>query len=211
MIDGQFVLNIAGVDPIDTLSDVASSINETLQGFEGDVSGLIGPFGSGFGSVAEMLGKIANVEQLQLSLDAALDLSVSLNLSLAQPEIATELKTLYASFLAVFAEPDGFDIDVASTSISVVPYLELFLEANNTETPFDVVSETSKLANFSFDGTFDALIAVGIDGVPAQVVLRASSEELVSDSALHACESGRGSLLFPADPSSSGGRWGNRC
>jgi hypothetical protein len=75
-----------------------------------------------------------------------------------------------------------------NVQVDIQPLLQVNLFAVNTATPFSLISSSalSNLAQFEFGGSFDALLSIGVVGgfVPAQISLRASSQDLVSQSAL---------------------------
>ena len=183
MLDARFVVNVVNVDPLETLSDIASSLNNTLQESGGEFEGIAESFGSALGSVSEIFEKIS--DNVNLSLDALLDVSVGVDLSLENFDFDVQVNELAAAFSA--AIDSDFSIEIPGIGdekyfIGIRPSLELNLEAINTATPFSLVGSnaTQNLAQFDFAGDLDAVISVGVDGVPAEISLRASSDDLVS-------------------------------
>ena len=76
---------------------------------------------------------------------------------------------------------DTFDVDIGDFSqIHVTPSIQLRLQAENTATPFDVVQTPSSISQFRFAGDFEGIVVVGMDGVPAEISMRAYSPHLTS-------------------------------
>jgi len=180
VLDARFVLDVAGVDPIETLRDITSSLNEKLQQSGGTLGNIASSFGSSLGSVSDIFD-IITTDNVNLSLDALLDASVSVDLSLENFDVDVQVNELQASFSALIG--GDFSIDIGGYLIGIRPSVALNFEAINTATPFTLnSSHLSNLTEFDFAGDLDALIAVGVEGVPAEITLRASSDELVSPS-----------------------------
>ena len=177
-MDARFVLNVQGVDPIETLSDIASSLNNTLQESGGELKSIVSSFGSSLGSVSDIFDAIS--KNVDLSLDALLDVSVGVDLSLDNFDLDVQVNELEASLSALIDK--DFGIQIEDYFIGIRPILALNIEAKNTATPFSLTSSnvTKNLTQFEFAGDLDAVVSVGVDGVPAEVSLRASSDDLVS-------------------------------
>ena len=179
VLEARFVLDVVGVNPLETMSDVASSLNTILQDSGGTFGDIASSFGSSLGSVSNLFDSITDSDKIDLSLDAILDASASLDLSLSNFDLDIQLNQFEASFSALIA--DDFSIDIGGYFLGISPSIELNIEAINTATPFLFNSSNlSNLTAFDFSGDIDALVAVGVEGVPAEITLRASSDELVS-------------------------------
>ena len=94
----SFVLNVQGVDPAATLSQMISALNGTLQGLGEDFEGLTSSLGNGFDKAAELFEEISN--KTELSLDATIDFTVKMDLSYGSFSITSSLNELRASFRA---------------------------------------------------------------------------------------------------------------
>ena len=101
-LDVSFVLNVEGVDPAATLSQIISALNDTLQDLGEDFEGLTSSLGSGFDKATELFDEISN--KTELSLDATIDFQVSLDLSLDSFIITSSLNELRASFRATIGK-----------------------------------------------------------------------------------------------------------
>ena len=157
-----------------------TALNRTLQDLGEDFQGLTDSLSSGFDQASEVLDGISN--KTQLSLDAAIDLNVGLNMSVDSFNIEVRLDELTGSFTAAVA--DDFRITTGPLSVAISPSLEVYLEAINTAVPFDLVSNSSELATFDFRGTFDASVNVGVEGVPAEILFIASSDDITNASSI---------------------------
>ena len=180
-------MDVVNVDPLNTLQEIASSLNSTLQPAGNDFQVITSSFGDPFNSVSVVIDAITNSNNIQLALDSLLDVSVSVDLSLTNFEFDVQVNELAAAFSANIG--GDFTINVGNNvEVDIQPLLQVNLFAVNTATPFSLISSSalSNLAQFEFGGSFDALLSFGIAGglVPAQISLRASSQDLVSQSAL---------------------------
>ena len=176
-------LGVVGVDPAPALSDISQALASTLDGYSGQFKAMVSAIGSPFDSASELLTGIADSEKIKLSLDAFIDFSVGVDLSLGAFEITSSLDKFKTSLTAVIA--DVFSIPLGSSptlSLGISPSLTLSLEANNIAVPFDVFRDNplEKLSKFTYDGQIESFISVGVEGVPAEVTLRASSNNLIS-------------------------------
>ncbi len=79
-LDVRLVLDFVGVNPAQTLLDIASGIRDKLYSLSSDVEGLTNSLQSDFDEAAELLSAIANSERIKLLLDAKIVLAVSLSL-----------------------------------------------------------------------------------------------------------------------------------
>jgi len=181
-------VDVVGVHPLNTLQEIASSLKSNLQQAGNDFQVITSSFGDTFNSVSDVFDAITNSNNIQLALDSLLDVSVSVDLSLTNFEFDVQVNELAAAFSANIG--GDFTINVGNNvEVDIQPLLQVNLFAVNTATPFSLISSSSALSNlaqFEFGGSFDALLSFGIAGgfVPAQISLRASSQDLVSQSAL---------------------------
>ena len=173
----RFTLDVAGVDPTQTLSEVAATLSSTLEDLAGDFKGLTEGFSSDFDEASDLMNQIASSDKIKLSLDATIDFSIALDMSLNSFDISSSVDSLKTSFRAKIV--DQFDIQLGGLDLSVFPSLELFLEAENTATPFDVFNAINgELSTYDFGGEFNSTILVSVQDVPAQVFARASSDNI---------------------------------
>ena len=159
-LEAGFVLNVQGVDPLATVSQIVSALNNTLQSLGGDFLELTSSFGSNFDDAAKLLDQIS--QKVDLSLAATIDFKVAVDLSLSSFDISSSLNELSASFTARIAE--DFKIELGELALGVTPSIYVYLEAENTAVPFDVFNSLDVVANltaFDFGGTFDARVGVG--------------------------------------------------
>lgn len=180
-------MDVVGVDPLNTLQEIASSLKSNLQQAGNDFQVITSSFGDTFNSVSDVFDAITNSNNIQLALDSLIDVSVSVDLSLTNFEFDVQVNELAAAFSANIG--GDFTINVGNNvEVDIQPLLQVNLFAVNTATPFSLISSSalSNLAQFEFGGSFDALLSIGVVGgfVPAQISLRASSQDLVSQSAL---------------------------
>ena len=179
LVEARFILDVIDVDPIQTLSDVASSLNEMLQNTDGPLGDIVSSFGSSLGSVSEVFDEVTNSSNVKLALDALLDVSVRIDLSLDNFDFDVQVNELAAGLNANIG--GNFSFDVGDYFVGIRSSLEMNLEAVNTATPFLLnVSDFGDFTQFDYTGDFDSLVSVGVQGIPAEISLRASSDELVS-------------------------------
>ena len=182
-LGARFTLDVVGVNPVQTLSGISSTLSSSLSDLDIVFEGLTGAFGSSFNQASQLLSDIAKSDKIQLALNATIDFKVDIDLSLTSFELTSRLSKLETSFRAIIA--DDFDLTIAPFSLSVSPNVNLFLRAKNTAIPFDVFNTIGgELASFDFDGTFDSMVLVSVDDVPAQVYVSASSDDITSLSSL---------------------------
>ena len=79
-LGGQFTLDAVGVNPIQTLKGIASRLSNELQSLSIDFEGLISSLQSSISNASTLLSNIANLDRIQLLLDANIDLTVSMSL-----------------------------------------------------------------------------------------------------------------------------------
>lgn len=175
-----FKLEAKNVDPLQTLQDVSSALNNSLSGFGSEFESITGSFGSGFSSAAELFDNITQSDKINLSMDANIDFAVSINLSLQSVQISALIHELSASFVAAISNDFRLPIDPFVLLIS--PNIVLQLEAENTaELPFDVFDSPGQLRNFSYGGSFMGEIAVQVvDDMPAEVTLTAMLPDITN-------------------------------
>ena len=182
VIFANFKMDVTGVDPIQTLSDVSSAIGQSLSGSSARFNEVASTFGTAFSSASDFLARIAASDQIQLSLDANIDVDVQLDLSwpARSVKLTTSVNDLRASISALIS--DELSISVAGLNVDVHPHIELNLFVENTATPFIITNGTSALSNFSFGGDFNGYVVVGLEGFPAELSLRAKSEDITNAS-----------------------------
>jgi hypothetical protein len=101
-LDARFTLGAVGVNPIKTLSDIASRLSGELQGLSSSFEGLTSSLQSSFSNATALFSNIANSDRIQLLLDANIDLIVSL--SLPSFEVKATLEAFDASLTAVIGK-----------------------------------------------------------------------------------------------------------
>ena len=134
LVEARFILDVIDVDPIQTLSDVASSLNKTLQNTDGPLGDIIKDFGSSLGSVSKVFDEVTNSSNVKLALDALLDVSVRIDLSLDNFDFDVQVNELAAGLNANIG--GNFSFDVGDYFVGIRSSLEMNLEAVNTATPF---------------------------------------------------------------------------
>ena len=180
-MDAEFVVNVVNVNPLETLSDAASSLDTSFQKSSGQFSAFVGDFTSSIAdSASEILNKITN-GTIQLSLNALLDTSVKVELSSSDGfDIEAKVNALQSSFFAIIQDDLSFNI-VGDRFINIRPQVFLNLQAVNDAVPFDINTDiAANLANFTFTGDLEASVAIGVEDVPAELTLNATSDDLVS-------------------------------
>lgn len=176
-LGARFTVNVVDVNPAATLRDISNSLRTTLQDSSASFQDLTSAFSSTFDKASELLGAVAESDKIKLQLSCAIDLKVALDLSISSFTASSMLNQMEARFRAVIADDFTFEADPLPL-IKISPHIDLSLEAKNNMVPFDVLKEASKLSSFDFDGYFDSFVLVGVDGVPAQVYARASSDNI---------------------------------
>ena len=176
IIKASFEMHAEGVNPAQTLSDVSTSLNELLSDSGNEFQSIASAFGPIFDSSAELFTSIAESDKITLLLNANLKVDVELSLSLDAIELSTSIKELDMAFMASIT--DTFDIAIGDSNVHVTPTVQLRLQAQNTALPFDVVQNPSALSEYSFSGDFEGTVVVGMDGVPAEISMRAYSPYL---------------------------------
>ncbi len=76
-----------------------------------------------------------------------------------------------------FSSADEFDITIGGRKFFINPAIHLNLEAY-TRVPMDLTSNISVANDFDFAGTFDAKLNVGVAGIPAELYISASSDDI---------------------------------
>jgi hypothetical protein len=182
VLSARFKLNVADVNPANTLSGVANSLKTTLLQSSADFQAYTSSFGSTFSSASEFLSDIAQSDKINLALNASIDIDARLDLSLDNVQLITLVNELKASFTGSMT--DEYHVTIGGFEIFVTPYVQLHLQAENTDCPFDVVNNSNALSEFSFGGDFAGLVVVRMDGIPAAISLSASSEDITSADSL---------------------------
>ena len=148
------------------------SLNDTLQDYGGDFEAMVEALGSSFKSATELFESIASSEKILMSFDATIDFNVTLDMSLDDFMIVSSLNEFRTAFTADIADEFSIPLGSRPWNLGIEPQLTLSLEANNTAVPFDVFQYPNKLSEFIYDGQIEALIIVGVEGVPAEVSLK---------------------------------------
>ena len=182
VIVADFKLHALGVNPAQTLSDVSSALSQCLSATSGKFEEIASSFGSMFDSASEFLAGIAQSEKIQLSLNARIDFEVRLDLSVETVQLTSSINELNASFIALIS--DSYGVSIQDFNIDVTPSLQLRLQTENTATPFDLLQNPSALRELSFGGDFMGLVVVSIPKVPAEISLRALSQDITKASSL---------------------------
>jgi hypothetical protein len=100
------------------------------------------------------------------------------SLSLDFFQLTTTVNRLDASFTGSIS--DEFVATVGGVSINVAPFIQLYLEVENTAVPFDVILNPSALSELSFGGNFTGLVVMSVPEIPASVSLQALSPDIVN-------------------------------
>jgi hypothetical protein len=178
----KFTLAVVNVNPFATLSDLSSGLSSALQVFGSDFESITEAFGSTFSSASDMFLSLSQSDRIDLLFDANIDFEVSIDLSLDSVQVSAYINKLSSSLYAAISHE--FDLTLSPFDLHITPNLQVNLHADNTATPFDVLKNASLLNNFSIGGDFLGQISVGVDGVPAEVTLTASVNDIVNASTL---------------------------
>jgi hypothetical protein len=179
VIDADFAINAQGVNPLQILGEVSSSIGGLLVGSGGKFNSIVSSFGSAFNSATQLFNSIATDERIALSLDANLNAKVRLELSFNDITFRTINNDLSMSLLARIK--DTFDVNIGSFGeLHIIPSIQLQLQAENTATPFDMIQNPSALAECEFEG----IVTVNVDNIPMAISLIAHSTDLPNAAAL---------------------------
>jgi hypothetical protein len=152
-----------------------------LSGSSARFNEVASTFGTAFSSASDFLARIAASDQIQLSLDANIDVDVQLDLSWPV-QMTTSINDLRASISALIS--DDLYFSAGGLNVDAHPYIELNLFVENTATPFIITNDISALSNFSFVGDFHGFVVVGLEGFPAELSLRAKSEDITNASSI---------------------------
>lgn len=79
-LDARITLGFTGVNPVQTLADIASGISSKLQSLSSDFEGLTNSLQSELGDVASLFADLSKSDKIKLLLNANIDLIVSLSL-----------------------------------------------------------------------------------------------------------------------------------
>jgi len=179
VIAAVFQLNAEGINPAQTLSDISTALSGLLADSGDQFQNIASSFGDAFDSTAELFAGIAEDDRITLLLNANLSAEARLELSFEAIAFSTLIKELNMAFLARIS--DTFDVSIGGFGdLHITPSVQLRLQAENTVTPFDVVQNPSALREFWFAGDFEGIINVAMDGVPAEISLRAYSPYLTN-------------------------------
>lgn len=178
----KFTLAVVNVNPFATLSDLSSGLNGALQGLNSEFESITGAFGSTFSSTSDLFLSLSQSDRIDLFFDADIDVEVSIDLSLDSAQVSVLINKLGASLYAAISHE--FELTLSPFDLYINPSVQVNLHAENTATPFDIVKNTSLLSNFSVGGDFFGKISVGVDDVPAEVILTASVDDIMNVSTL---------------------------
>jgi hypothetical protein len=116
-------------------------------------------------------------------MDVNLNVKVRLELSFSDISFSTTINDLSMVLLASIT--DAFDVTIGTFGdMHITPSLQLQLQAENTATPFDMVSNPSALTEISFNGNFQGIVTVNVDNIPMAISLIAHSTDLPNAAAL---------------------------
>lgn len=170
-------MNAERVNPAQTLSDISTSLSGLLADSGDQFQSIASSFGSAFDSSAELFADIAKNDRIILLLDANLSTEVRLELSFEAITFSTMINELNMAFRASIK--DTFDLTIGDFgNLHITPTVELYLQAKNTATPFDVVKNSSALKEFWFAGNFEGVVNIAMENVPAELSLWAYSSDL---------------------------------
>jgi hypothetical protein len=77
-----------------------------------------------------------------------------------------------------------FSIELGEKTLTIDPTIYLSLDAENTLVPIDLKNNVSNIAVFDFAGTFRAGVNVGVEGIPVELYISASSDDIVRTSSI---------------------------
>ena len=176
-------MNIEGVNPAKTLSDISSSLSDILAESGDTFESIASSFGGTFDAAAELFNKVAEDDRITLLLNAKLDVSANLALSFESRSVSVTINEASMSLLAQMR--DAYNITLGSFGdLHITPSVQLRLQVENTATPFDVIDHPSYLKQVFFQGDFEGNINIAMDYVPAEVALRAYLPDLTTTAGL---------------------------
>ena len=169
VVDASFAMNVVGVNPLNALADVAGTLSNILEDQSSNIGDVAEQLGSSLDSAATFFQDLAGSDKITLQLNATIDLSVNIGLSLDSFAISSSLNELKSSIVATFE--DDYSTEISGVNVAVAPSILLYLEAYNTAvidardagTTVDVFQTPSALTQFGFGGLFDARVTVGIN------------------------------------------------
>lgn len=213
-LEARFALNVVAVNPIQTLSDISSKLAVQLQSVSYDFEGIASSMQSGFNQASTMFEDIASLKRIQLLLDANIGLHVNLKLpsfeiSASLTEFDTTLSANIGKFFiailfcfwyqptvvlcllmcmlvcptTLYTEED-FSISLGGTNLSVRPIISLDLKAANTRLPINLISDFNHTTEVAFSGAFDAGLTIGVEGIPINLYVSASSDDITNSSGI---------------------------
>lgn len=77
-----------------------------------------------------------------------------------------------------------FSIQLGEKTLTIDPSIQLSLDAVNNRVPIDLKNNISDIAAFGFAGTFHAAVNVGVEGIPVELYISASSDNIVMTSSI---------------------------
>ncbi len=69
-------------------------------------------------------------------------------------------------------------------TLSIDPSISLYLESNNTRLPIDLTDKLSDITEFDFAGTFKAEVDISVEGIPVELYISASSDDITTASSI---------------------------
>jgi hypothetical protein len=181
-LKADFLVNLQNVNPFDAIQNAANSLSAMLGSVSDEFQTAANGFITGFSSAALLLSDITDRENLQLTLDVVIDLSVVVKLSFdASPSVSVELRAL-STALSVQIQ-DTLSKTYNDLAIIAAAGLQLLLDASNRAVPFDILTDASKLTEFVYGGSLDSRSFVTIPGVPATIILEASVPDVAAEDA----------------------------
>jgi hypothetical protein len=69
-------------------------------------------------------------------------------------------------------------------TLSIDPSIALYLESNNTRLPIDLTDKLSDITQFDFAGTFKAEVDISVEGIPVEMYISASSDDITTASSI---------------------------
>jgi hypothetical protein len=173
VLKASFNLNVANVDPTGALADAAGALSDMLGDVSGGFEAVVGGFSSALDDAEEFLRKIADSDNVNLYLNATIDVSAAANLSFTSFSAKAEVRALSSSLLV---DIDNVEVsaEIGSVTLTARPSLTLFLSAENNAVPFFLPGESSKLSSFEFDGSLETRLVTTVSVVPAVITIETS-------------------------------------
>ena len=101
----------------------------------------------------------------------------------AKPVVVCLLMCMLVCPTTLYTEED-FSILLGGTNLSVRPVLSLDLKAANTRLPINLISNYNHTTEVAFSGTFNAGLTIGVGGIPINLYVSASSNDITNSSGI---------------------------